>query len=55
MKKTIRKLVVRRDTVRVLRELNARELARVDGGNSTDCPDRQLAESDKVNCPLRAE
>jgi hypothetical protein len=49
VKKTIRKLMVRSETIRALRALDNRDLARAIGG------DEAVAyESGKVNCPAPA-
>jgi hypothetical protein len=52
MKKVIRRLVVRRETLRALRALDNRELGRAVGAESNACPDR-LFETDNINCPVR--
>ena len=49
MKKTIRKLVVRSETVRVLRMLDSRDLTRAVGGD-----DVVMRESGKIDCPAQA-
>lgn len=55
MRKTIRKLVVRRETVRALHVLDHKDLARAHGGAGSVAPcAMQQAESGNVFCPAPA-
>lgn len=55
MRKTIRKLVVRRETVRALHVLGLKELARAHGGAESDAPCAMpQVESGKIFCPAPA-
>jgi len=53
MKKTFRKLVLQRETIRALRVLDQRELTRAVGGlvESTEVCTSGLAESGNADCP----
>jgi hypothetical protein len=50
MKKVLRKLVIRGETLRVLRTLDRRELARPVGGDTTDPVALENTESHKPIC-----
>jgi hypothetical protein len=51
MKKTIRKLLVRRETLRALRALDDADLARAAGGESGGTCPAPLFETGNINCP----
>lgn len=55
MRKTIRKLVIHRETVRALHVLDHKELARAHGGDESAAPCAMpQVESGKIFCPAPA-
>lgn len=54
MRKTIRKLVVRRETLRALHVLDHKDLARAHGGADSAAPCAMEVESGKIFCPAPA-